>query len=78
MARSHSSEDVELNVTAMLDMAFQLAFEQVVIQASPNLDWGELMKVVEVCTKQQYSDGRKLSRLSLASLAMPPHAATRD
>jgi biopolymer transport protein ExbD len=46
------------------------AFEQVMIQASPNLRWGELMKVVEMCTKQKYSDGRPLNKLCFVTL--PP------
>ena len=46
-----------------------VAFEQVVIQATSNLRWGELMKVVEICTKQQYADGKKLGKLSF--VAMP-------
>ena len=44
------------------------AFEQVIIQASPTLRWGELMRVVEVCTNQRFSDGSKLGKLSFVTL----------
>jgi biopolymer transport protein ExbD len=40
------------------------AFEQVIIEASPGLRWGELMRVVEICSKQKFSDGTKLTKLS--------------
>jgi biopolymer transport protein ExbD len=46
------------------------AFEQVMIQASPNLHWGDMMRVVEMCTKQKYSDGRPLNKLCFVTL--PP------
>ena len=41
-------------------------FEQVIIQASPNLRWGELMRVVDECAK------RKILKLSF--VALPPNA----
>jgi biopolymer transport protein ExbD len=44
------------------------SFEQVVIQAAPNLRYGELMKVVEICSKQTFSDGTRLSKLSFVTL----------
>jgi biopolymer transport protein ExbD len=44
------------------------SFEQVVIQAAPNLRYGELMRVVEICSKQTYSDGTRLSKLSFVTL----------
>ena len=44
------------------------AFEQVIIQASPNLQWGQLMRVVEICTNQRFSDGAKLGKLSFVTL----------
>jgi biopolymer transport protein ExbD len=44
-------------------------FEQVVVQVSGNLRYDELMKVVEVCTKQKMPDGSPLSKLSFLELA---------
>ena len=44
------------------------AFEQVIIQASPGLRWGELMRVVEICTNQRFSDGKPLGKLSFVAL----------
>jgi biopolymer transport protein ExbD len=48
------------------------AFEQVIIQASPNLRYGEMMRVVEICSHQTFSDGSKLSKLSFLSLPGEP------
>jgi len=39
-------------------------FEQVIIQASGNLRYEELMRVVDVCTRQTLADGTRLSKLS--------------
>ncbi|MGA2066562.1 MAG: biopolymer transporter ExbD [Thermoguttaceae bacterium] len=44
------------------------AFEQVVISASPELAWSELMRVVESCANQRFSDGTKLGKLSFVAL----------
>jgi biopolymer transport protein ExbD len=44
------------------------AFEQVIINASPELTWSELMRVVEICTNQRFSDGTKLGKLSFVAL----------
>jgi hypothetical protein len=43
-------------------------FEQVIVQASPGLRYGELMKVVEVCSKQRFPDKTKLEKLSFLEL----------
>jgi biopolymer transport protein ExbD len=43
-------------------------FEQVIVQASPRLNYGELMRVMDVCSRQTLSDGKKLDRLSLLEL----------
>jgi len=45
-----------------------IPFEQVIVQVSPNLRYDELMKVVDVCTRQVLPGGGKLSKLSFASL----------
>ena len=44
------------------------AFEQVIIQSTPTLRWGELLRVVEICTNQRFSDGSKLGKLSFVAL----------
>jgi biopolymer transport protein ExbD len=44
------------------------AFEQVIIQSTPTLRWGELMRVVEICTNQRRADNTKLDKLSLVAL----------
>jgi biopolymer transport protein ExbD len=47
-------------------------FEQVIVQSSPGLRYGELMKVVDVCTQQKISDGsggtKKLDKLSFEEM----------
>ncbi|MGD0900417.1 MAG: biopolymer transporter ExbD [Thermoguttaceae bacterium] len=49
----------------------QPGFEQVIVQASPELHYGELMRVVEVCAKQTFADGTLLGKLSF--VALPPN-----
>ena len=44
------------------------AFDQVVLRVGKTLDYGELMKVVEVCTKQKMSDGNPVSKISFMEL----------
>jgi biopolymer transport protein ExbD len=43
-------------------------FDQIVIQASESCRYDELMKIIDVCTHQTLSDGKKLSKLSLVEL----------
>ena len=43
-------------------------FDQVIVQVSSDLHYAELMRVVEVCTKQTLPDGSKLSKLSFVDL----------
>jgi biopolymer transport protein ExbD len=43
-------------------------FDQVVIQISPDLCYGELMKIIDVCTRQALPGGGKLTKLSFADL----------
>lgn len=43
-------------------------FDQVIVQVSPDLRYDELMRVVEVCTKQKLQDGSKLAKLSFVDL----------
>jgi biopolymer transport protein ExbD len=46
----------------------QDAFDQVVLRVGTNLNYGELMKIVEVCTKQKMSDGKPVSKISFVEL----------
>jgi len=43
-------------------------FEQVILQVSESCRYDELMKVIDICTRQQLPDGRKLSKLSFVEL----------
>ena len=40
------------------------AFDQVVIQVDTRLKYEELMRVIDVCTRQKLSDGKPLTKLS--------------
>jgi biopolymer transport protein ExbD len=43
-------------------------FDQVIIQVSDSCRYEELMKVIDVCTRQSTPDGKKLSKLSFVAL----------
>jgi biopolymer transport protein ExbD len=43
-------------------------FDQVIIQASDSCRYDELMKVIEVCTRQKFANGQKLRNLSFVEL----------
>jgi len=43
-------------------------FDQVIIQVSDSCRYDELMKIVEVCTHQTLSNGKKLSKLSFVAI----------
>ena len=43
-------------------------FDQVIIQVSDSCRYEELMKVIDVCTHQTLSDGKKLSKLNFVAL----------
>lgn len=43
-------------------------FDQVIIQVGGKLRYDELMKVVEVCTRQTLPDGQKLGKLSFVEV----------
>jgi biopolymer transport protein ExbD len=44
------------------------AFDQVLLQVGKNLDYGELMKVIDVCTKQKMGDGKPVNKISFVEL----------
>ena len=43
-------------------------FDQVIIQVSDSCRYEELMKVIDVCTRQKLPDGKPLSKLSFVGL----------
>lgn len=43
-------------------------FDQVILQVDSALHYEELMQIVDVCTRQTLSNGRKLSKLSFVEL----------
>ncbi len=49
------------------------SFDQVILQVGSKLKYDELMKVVDVCTKQKLANGEKLTKLSFVEL---PDGAT--
>ena len=44
------------------------SFDQVILQVASKLKYDELMKVVDVCTKQTLANGEKLTKLSFVEL----------
>jgi biopolymer transport protein ExbD len=47
-------------------------FDQVVIRADPRLRYEELMKIIDVCLRQQTPDGKFLQKLSLMEMTEQP------
>lgn len=47
-------------------------FDQVIIQVSSSLRYEELMKIIDVCTRQMLPSGDKLSKLSFVELPENP------
>jgi biopolymer transport protein ExbD len=43
-------------------------FDQVIVQVDSRLHYGELMQVIDVCTRQKLPNGEKLSKLSFVEL----------
>ncbi len=43
-------------------------FDQVIIQVSDACRYDELMKIVDICTRQTLADGQKLSKLSFVEI----------
>jgi biopolymer transport protein ExbD len=48
-----------------------LSFDQVIVQVGSALRYEELMKVMEVCSRQRLRSGKKLSKLSFVELPSP-------
>ena len=49
--------------------AIEGAFDGVLLRVGKTLDFGELMKVIELCTRQKMADGGLLTRFSLVELS---------
>ncbi len=49
-------------------------FEQIVIRVAPNLRYEELMKVIDVCTRQKTADGQMLHKISFVEMSGPEQA----
>jgi biopolymer transport protein ExbD len=65
----------ESNVGGLLslDNRLQIVFsntdyDQVIIYVAPDLRYEELMRVIEVCTRQRLRDGSRLSKLSFVEM----------
>jgi biopolymer transport protein ExbD len=43
-------------------------FEQVLLRVGKSLNYGELMKIIDVCTKQKMSDGKPVNKISFIEL----------
>lgn len=47
-------------------------FDQVIVQVDSRLQYGDLMQVLDVCTRQTLPNGEKLSKLSFVEMQMGP------
>lgn len=45
-----------------------VAFQQVLVQISPNVYYEDVMRVVDICTRQKFADGKSLQRLSFVEM----------
>ena len=59
---------LENRLKAVLGPDSGASFDQIIIQVGSRLKYDELMKVVDVCTRQTLSTGEKLSKLSFVEL----------
>ncbi|WP_437205414.1 ExbD/TolR family protein [Planctomicrobium sp. SH664] len=44
-------------------------FDQVLIMVAPRIPYAELMKVIDICTRQKFSDGSPLNKISFSEYA---------
>jgi len=47
-------------------------FHQIVLRVDDDLRYGELLRVVDVCTQQRFANGEKLKKLSFVALPAAP------
>ena len=43
-------------------------FDQVLLQVGKALNYGELMKIIDVCTRQKMADGKPVNKISFVEL----------
>jgi len=43
-------------------------FEQVLLRVGKSLNYGELMKIIDICTKQKMADGKPVNKISFIEL----------
>jgi biopolymer transport protein ExbD len=48
--------------------AIEGTFDQVLLRVGTSLDYGELMKIIDVCTKQKMADGKPVNKISFVEL----------
>jgi biopolymer transport protein ExbD len=48
--------------------AIEDVFDQVLLRVGKTLDYGELMKIIDVCTKQKMADGKPVNKISFIEL----------
>jgi len=48
--------------------AIEGTFDQVLLRVGKSLDYGELMKIIDVCTKQKMADGKPVNKISFVEL----------
>ncbi len=48
--------------------AIEGTFEQVLLRVGKTLDYGELMKIIDVCTRQKMADGKPVNKISFVEL----------
>jgi biopolymer transport protein ExbD len=48
--------------------AIEGTFEQVLLRVGKTLDYGELMKIIDVCTRQKMADNKPVNKISFVEL----------
>jgi biopolymer transport protein ExbD len=48
--------------------AIEGTFDQVLLRVGKSLDYGELMKIIDVCTAQKMADGKPVNKISFVEL----------
>ena len=66
-ANDFNMHELERQLRGLFKIA-HTPYDQVLIRFSPDLHYEELMKIIDVCTKQQLPDGTRLQKISFAEL----------
>ncbi len=48
--------------------AIEGTFDQVLLRVGKNLNYGELMRIIDVCTRQKMADGKPVNKISFVEL----------